>query len=474
MEAVMSELAYLPLVEVAQRYRDKSLSPVEYVEALNARIDAHDNVLNAFLFRRPEESVEQARAAEARFSAGKPSGPMDGIPFGLKDIIDAEGWPTTCHSAILADNVATADAPVSANLKGAGGILLGKLATHEFAFGGPSFDLPYPPARNPWNPKIWPGGSSSGSGAAVAAGFLPGALGTDTGGSVRNPSSVCGIVGMKATYGRVSRRGVFPLSYSLDYVGPMTRTVADNAYMLNVLSGFDAVDPGSADQPVPDFSAGLDKGVAGMKIGFVRHFHERDLIADEEMVAGIDSALEVLRSLGAEIVEIETHPLGAFSDCNRVILTSEAFSIHETWLKAHPEKYSALCRERLMPGAFMSAADYVQATRLRTKLTRDFNASIHGLDAIITASSMEQPFPIDDVELMTYRYPRHARTVFNLTGHPALAVPTGMSRDGLPLAMQIVGHPFDEATVYRVARAYERETGITDNNPDPALWVSPS
>ena len=257
----MNDYAYLSLAQAAEYIRNKEISPVEYTEALIDRIDTHDARFNTFLRQTPELALEQAKQAEAAIQAGRWQGPMHGMPCGLKDIIDVEGIPTTGHSRILADNVAVTDAAVTQRLKQAGAVLMGKLATHEFAIGGPSFDLPWPPARNAWNRDYFPGGSSSGSGVAVAAGFLPAALGTDTGGSVRNPASMCGIVGMKATYGRVSRRGVLPLSYALDHVGPMTRTVTDNAILLGVIAGHDPDDPGSARTPVPDFTADLDKGV---------------------------------------------------------------------------------------------------------------------------------------------------------------------------------------------------------------------
>ena len=242
----MTELAYLTLAQASERIRRKELSPVDYTQALLRRIDAHDAKFNAFLRQTPEIALQQARQAEADIQAGNWRGPLHGIPYGLKDIIDVEGIPTTGHSKILADNLARTDAFVTQRLRAAGAVFLGKLSTHEFALGGPSFDLPWPPARNAWNRDYFPGGSSSGSGAALAAGFVPAALGTDTGGSVRNPASMCGIVGMKATYGRVSRRGVLPLSYSLDHIGPMTRTVTDNALLLGVIAGHDPQDPGSS------------------------------------------------------------------------------------------------------------------------------------------------------------------------------------------------------------------------------------
>ena len=461
----MVDLPYLSAVEAARQIRDKTLSPVAYVDALLARIDKLEPRLNAFIRLMPEEARAAAKAAEDKVQAGEPLGPLHGVPFALKDIIDVAGVPTTAHSKILADNVAKADAFVTARIKAAGGILLGKLSTHEFAIGGPSFDLPWPPARNPWNRDMFPGGSSSGSGAAVGSGMLPLALGSDTGGSVRNPASMCGIVGMKATYGRVSRQGVVPLSFSLDHVGPLTRTVAENALLLNVIAGHDDGDPASARVPVPDFTAQLGQDIKGMKIGVIRHFFERDLIAAPEMIAGIDAALDVLSDLGAEISEATTRPLAAYGACNRTILLSEAFSIHEKWLKERPEDYGSLTRERILPGAFLRAVDYVHALRERGKLKLAFDRLMADYDVVITASSMEPAFPIEDAQAAAKYYSRQARPPFNVTGSPAIALPIGFADADLPLAMQIVGKPFDEATVYRVAHAYEQATPWKDRRP---------
>ena len=462
----MTELAYLTLAEASTRLRRKELSPVEYTQELLERIHTHDARFNTFLLQTPELALRQARQAEADIQAGNWRGPLHGIPYGLKDIIDVEGLPTTGHSRILADNLARADAFVAQRLRAAGAVFLGKLSTHEFALGGPSFDLPWPPARNAWNRDYFPGGSSSGSGAALAAGFLPAALGSDTGGSVRNPASMCGIVGMKATYGRVSRRGVLPLSYSLDHVGPMTRTVTDNALLLNVISGHDAQDPGSSRDAVPDFSAALEEGVNGLRVGVIRRFYNGDFEADAEMAESIEDAVRTLARQGAEIKEIDPGPLADYSSTNRMILLSEAYAIHEKWLQQRPADYAALTRQRLLPGAFFRAVDYVHALRQREVLRQRFNDCMASVDVAVTASSMEPACPIEDAELCERLYGRQARAPFNLTGSPALAVPTGFASTGLPLSMQIIGRPGDEATVYRVARAHERETQWTSRHPE--------
>ena len=453
-----NDFCWLGVGETAARIRRREISPVEVTRGLLQRIERHDGMLNAFITRADEVALTAARRAEAAMLAEDRLGPLYGVPFALKDIIDATGLPTTCHSRILLDNVAGADAEVTRKLSDAGAILMGKLATHEFALGGPSFDLPWPPARNPWNPRMSPGGSSSGAGAAVAAGFVSLAIGSDTGGSVRNPASMCGIVGMKPTYGRVSRRGVFPLSVSLDHVGPLTRSVADNALVLNVTAGHDRRDPGSTDRPVPDFTAGIGHDIAAMRIGVIRHFHCRDLVADGDVNDAIERALKILQDLGAEIVEVETAPLDAFAACNRIIMLTEAGAVHETWLRDRPEDYGRLTRERLLPGLFLSGVDYVQALRWRRQLAADMDRVLMTVDVAVTATNMEPAFPIDDPDAVETFYPRHARTPFNVTGHPALSLPIGLSAAGLPLGMQIVGHHWDEATVYRVAHAYEQAT----------------
>ena len=462
----MSDIAYLTIAEASERIRNKTLSPVDYTQSLLDRIDTYDGKFNAFLRKTPEIAMKQAKQAEAEIQAGNWRGPLHGVPFGLKDIIDVQGIPTTGHSKILTDNVAKTDSFVWRKLKAAGAVLLGKLSTHEFAIGGPSFDLPWPPARNAWNFEYFPGGSSSGSGAALAAGFVPGALGTDTGGSVRSPASMCGIVGMKATYGRVSRRGVLPLSYSLDHVGPMTRTVTDNAILLGVIAGYDPEDPGCARMDVPDFTADLDKGVRGLKIGVIRRFYRTDFEADPEMTQSIEDAVRILADQGAQIQEIDPGPIVDYASTNRLILLSEAYAIHEKWLQERPGDYGALARQRIMTGAFFRASEYINALRQREILRRKFNACMASVDAAITASNMEPAPPIEDKDLCEKLYRRHARPPFNLTGNPAMAVPTGFASTGLPLSMQIIGKPFDEKTVYRVARAYEKATDWTFKHPD--------
>ncbi len=461
----MSELHWMTAAAAAAAIAARKLSPVELMTALLDRIGRLDPRLHAFIRLDAEAAMAAAKAAEAEIAAGRRRGKLHGVPVGIKDIIDVAGLPTTCHSKILIDNIAAEDAVCVARLRGAGAIVLGKLATHEFAIGGPSFDLPWPPARNPWNTDHHPGGSSSGSGAGVAAGLFPMALGSDTGGSVRNPASACGIVGLKPTYGLVSRRGVFPLSFTLDHVGPLTRTVADNALLLEVIAGHDPLDPGSAAAPTGHYAAGLERGVRGLRIGFVRHFHETDLPADPEVTAALENVARTFQALGAEIRDVNLPTLGEFGAVNRVILQSEAWAIHGQWLRERPGDYGRLARRRLLPGAFLAAGDYVQAARRRLEMISAVEDAFREVDLLLCASAMDPPSRIEDAAETERTYPRQARTPFNVTGHPALAMMAGLSSGGLPLSVQFVGRYFAEATVFQAARAWEREAGTDQQHP---------
>lgn len=461
-----TDLAFLPAAEVARLFAARRLSPVEYAQALIARTEGLEPRLSCYIRFTPERWLASARAAEAEIMAGISRGPLHGLPVGVKDIIHVAGLPTTGHSRLLAEAAPErADAPVWARLQAAGAALPGKTSTHEFAIGGPSFDLPWPPARNPWNPDHHPGGSSSGSGAAVCAGMLPLALGTDTGGSVRNPATMCGIVGLKATYGLVSRAGVLPLSFSLDHVGPMTRTVEDNALLLNAMAGHDPADPASAMRPAEDFGRELRHGVKGLRIAYVAQFHRADHVADPHMAAAIDHAAHLLAQAGAIVDEVALPPLAEYANVNRTIICAEGFAIHEAHLRATPELYGDSARRRLLPGAFIGAADYVQAQRRRRQLTEAVDKVLATHDAILCASSMDPPARIDDPAEIERTYPRQARMPFNVTGHPALAMGVDLHPSGLPLAVQLVAGAFAEARLYRIAWMLEQAAGFTGRRP---------
>jgi aspartyl-tRNA(Asn)/glutamyl-tRNA(Gln) amidotransferase subunit A len=464
-EAGRGHLHYMTVSDAAHAIATKELSPVELMQAHLARIEKLNPTLNAFIRLDGEAALAAAKVAEAEATAGRLRGPLHGIPVGIKDIIDVAGLPTTCHSKILDGNMAAADAVCVTKLRAAGAIVVGKLSTHEFAIGGPSFDLPWPPARNPWNPDHHPGGSSSGSGSGVAAGLFPMALGTDTGGSVRNPASCCGIVGLKPTYGLVSRRGVFPLSFTLDHIGPMTRTVEDNALMLEAIAGHDPLDPGSAAVPTGHYRAALDRGAKGLRIGFVRHFHEIDMPAEPEVTAALEHVMRALQMLGADVRDIKLPSLVEFAAVNRVILQSEAWAIHGEWLRTRPGDYGKLARRRLMPGAFLGAGDYVTANKRRAEMIAAVNAALGEVDVLLCASSMDPACRIDRPAEVERTYPRQARTPFNVTGHPALAMMAGLSSGGMPLSVQFVARNFDEAMLFRVARAWEKASGMNKKHP---------
>jgi aspartyl-tRNA(Asn)/glutamyl-tRNA(Gln) amidotransferase subunit A len=387
------------------------------------------------------------------------------VPYALKDIFDVAGLPTTCHSKLRADHRATADATVVRRLREAGAVLLGKLALHEFANGGPTLELPWPAARNPWNIDLHPGGSSSGCGTATALDMAPATLGTDTGGSVRNPATCCGVIGMKPTYGAISRTGVFPLAFSLDHVGPLTRTVEDNAILFQAIAGHDPADTASARHTHADCVAGIRQGVKGLKIGVVAHFYEEDMAADPQQVAAITDAITLLKKLGADVKPIRLQPLARWMDCGRIIHYAEAYAIHERDLQTRPEDYASITRRRLISGAFIPGYEYVKAQQLRTVLVEEYRAALREVDAVITLSGYDLPCRIDDDDAIARTYERQCRMPFNVAGAPAISVPTGFSRDGLPLAMQIAGRAFDEAMVYRVAHAYCETAGWSEWRP---------
>jgi len=462
----VDDLTDLGVLDAAGLIAARKLSPVELTQACLDRIEALDGKVNAVLRRLPERALAAAKRAEAEIMADRPKGPLHGVPYALKDIIDLAGVPTTAHSQALAGAApATADATVAARLEAAGGVCLAKLSTWEFAVGGPSFDLPWPPARNPWDLARTPGGSSSGSGAGVAARFFPAALGTDTGGSIRNPAAACGIVGLKPTYGRVPLSGVIPLSTSLDHVGPMTRTVGDNAAIFDIIAGHDPNDPTSASLATPNVSDGLDRGVKGLKIGVIRHFWERDGEAHPEIAAAIEAALDVYRRLGAELVEIELAPLKDYVACLMPIMAAEAYQYHRANLEAGSNAYGALARERIMAGAKLIGADYLDAAEERRRLAAQFRQAMAGVAAALAIVTLQPPPRLDDAEGLRRSFGLEGRPPFNIVGAPAMAMPVGATSEGLPIAIQVIGKHFDEAMLYRVAAAYERETEWTKRRP---------
>jgi len=462
----------LSLADASRAVAAGTLSPVALTEAYLERIAALDGELHSFLLTLPDSALAAARDADAEIRAGRRRGPLHGIPIGLKDIYKTSGIRTTAGSRVYETHVPSEDAETWVRLRTAGAILLGKQETHEFAIGGPDFTLPFPPARNPWNLAHYPAGSSSGSAAAVGAHLCAAAMGSDTGGSIRGPAAFCGIVGLKPTYGRVSRRGVFPLSYTLDHCGPLTRTVEDCALMMQALAGHDPLDPASADRPVPDYAAALTPRLDGMRIGVIRHWHERDAVAgfgeastpSQAYLAAFDAACRALEGLGARLSDIAAPPLLDFADTNRVIMVSEAYALHEQDFRTRPEIFGRQMFARIGIGAFLSAADYIEAVRQRRELCVALAAAAQGVDVVVSANATGPAPRIDAVP--TYGvFERASYTApYNLTGWPALAMPIGFE-DGLPLGFQIAGKPFAEAAILRAGHAFETATDFNRRPP---------
>jgi aspartyl-tRNA(Asn)/glutamyl-tRNA(Gln) amidotransferase subunit A len=456
---------FFTIAQASALIASRRLSPVELTEHCQARIRRVDPLVHSFITVTEERAIADARAAEARIMAGRPRGKLDGIPIAHKDIYCTAGIRTTAHSRQLPDHVPARDATVVRRLAEAGAVLMGKLATHEFAFGGPSFDLPWPPARNPWNCDHFTGGSSSGTGAAVAAGLILGGTGSDTGGSIRSPACFCGITGIKPTYGLCSRVGVFPLAFSMDHTGPLAWTVEDCALLMQAMAGPDAADPASAGRDAPDYCATINGGVKGMRIGVVSHFHESDYKVSEATQRGIDGAIDVFRRLGAELREIQLPPLADYWACGWLILLAEAFSVHERWLQTSFEQYGEMLRDRLALAGLISAADYLQAVRRRRELCEQTAAAMDQVDILLTACQPGEALRIDSVPKWGIFEKPSFTIPFNVTGQPAISVCTGFGAGGLPVAMQLAAKPFEEAALFRAAHAFEQATQWRKQRP---------
>jgi len=436
----------------------RRLSPVEVVRALLGRIEADET--NSFITVTAQRALEEASLAEREILAGRHRGPLHGVPVALKDIIYTRGVRTTMGSALYAGHVPDHSATVARKLEEAGSVLIGKTNTHELAY-GPTGDRSYfGPTLNPHDARRITGGSSGGSGAAVAAMLCYGALGSDTGGSIRIPAALCGIVGMKPTFGRVSKSGVFPLCWSLDHVGPITRTVEDNALMLNVLAGHDQEDHYSVDRPAEDFTRHLRRGLHGGGIGLPRSFYFDHV--DKEVVARVLEAVEVFRSLGARVREVEIPNLIDTLHAHRLILGAEAYAVHEESLDNEPETFDEEVGERLMDGARPRAYRYAKARRRGVLATDEFDHALHGVDALLTPTLPITATDIGQREVSIGDYEESVRSALtrftgptNLTGHPSLSIPCGTTATGLPVGLQLIGRHFDEATLYRFGHAYE-------------------
>jgi aspartyl-tRNA(Asn)/glutamyl-tRNA(Gln) amidotransferase subunit A len=468
----VAELCWASIADLSRLIATKEVSPVEVVRAHLDRIAALDAGLRCFITVTADAALEAARVAEAELAAGRSLGPLHGVPFALKDLFDTAGVRTTGGSKILADRVPAEDASVVRRLRAAGAISLGKLTMHEFAYGPEGLNAHYGTSRNPWDAaeERIPGGSSSGSGVAVAAGLAPLALGSDTGGSIRIPASLCGITGLKPTYGRVSRAGVLPLSWSMDHAGPMTRSARDAALALRVLAGYDPADSTTSVLPVPDYEAALTGDVKGLRVGVLRASFLDASAPDVR--AGVEAAIKTLEGLGARVDEVTLEHVGAVAAGAMAIVASEALAYHAEWVRTRPADYQPDVIERLRAGVFVSGVHYVRGQQARALVRAEVDAALARRDVLVSPATpiaatrtgemeVAQGDGRIDVRSSLLRFTRP----FNFSGHPAAALPCGFTSGGLPIGLQIVGRPFDEATVLRVADAYQRATDWHTRRP---------
>ena len=465
---------FLTIAEAGRMLARKKISPVELVRMLLTRIEALNPALHAFLTITETEALAGARAAERAFKSGK-AGPLTGIPLAYKDIFETAGIRTTAHSKVLADNIPTTTAETIRRLTAAGAPMLGKLATHEFAIGGPSFDLPWPPACNPWDTGRFTGGSSSGSGAAVAAGLCLGALGSDTGGSIRLPAAYCGIAGLKPTPGLVSRRGVIPLAPSLDTAGPMAWTAEDCAILMDAIAGHDPADSASVAVPTTGYARAIAAPVKGLRVGVLRGFFERDVPATPEMAAMMANAIAVLKGLGCKIEDAALPSVHEYNAVGRMIISAEAYAEHEANLKTRLDDYSRVFRVRVLAGGLLRAADYLAAQRRRTELIAQTAEAFTKFDVLITpATSGAAPMLGDQRPDEGFMQP-FITTVANVAALPSMVVCGGFTQQrkggdgkhggGLPLGLEIMGPAWGDATVLRVGHHFEQASGTRGIRP---------
>jgi aspartyl-tRNA(Asn)/glutamyl-tRNA(Gln) amidotransferase subunit A len=447
--------------------RSKKVSPVELTRECLSRIEQLNPKLNAFITVTADSALAQARQAEAEIQHDRWKGPLHGIPIALKDLVDTAGVRTTAASGLFKDRVPTQDAEVVRRLKAAGAVLLGTLNLHEFAYGGSSVISYFGPVHNPWDTDYSPGGSSGGSAAAVAAHLCYGAIGSDTGGSIRMPAAYCGIVGLKPTYGRVSTRGVIPLAWSLDHLGPMTRTAKDAALILQVIAGYDPEDTSSTDTPVADYAETVEAKTSSLRIGIPRaHFYDR---LHPEIQAAIDTALSVLGKLTSSQHEIE---IPAPNDTAILIQKAEAYAYHRDYVTKSPELYQAETLKRIRAGTEISMAAYIYARRQVDQFRRSVPKVFDSVDLIVTPTTPVPPSMISELladldhlrakELLTTPNTRP----FNVLGLPTISVPCGFTRTGLPIGMQVIGPHGREATVLQLAHAYEQATEWHKRKPN--------
>ncbi|MCX5590958.1 amidase [Alcaligenes endophyticus] len=466
------ELMDLTLAQAAQNIQNKKVSPVELVQACLQRIEQYDDQLKTFITVQAESAMQVAKASEAMLMAGHKLGLLHGIPIGLKDNLAVNECRTTAGSKVLANWVPNYDATVSARLRSAGAIFMGKLNMHEFAWGGTSDNPHYGAVRNPWNPSRFAAGSSGGSGAAVAAGMCLGAIGTDTGGSIRLPAAINGITGLRPTYGRVSNHGVIPLAWSMDTVGPMARTAEDCAMMFQTFAGYDRNDPVSARASTEDYLAQLSRSVKGLRIGVVPNYFFHHL--QQPVHDAVKQALQVYESLGAEIVEVDIKNIHGNISAQLTIESAEPSTYHQRWLRERPNDYGEDVRLLLEMGEMLLATQYLQAQRYRSLLKAEFMDAFRKVDVFICPTL---PFTATEVGAMKVVIENGIEEdmlaaimqftgVPSLTGLPSLNVPCGFDPDGMPIGMQIIGKPFDEAKLFNVGAAYQEVTDHHRRRPE--------
>jgi aspartyl-tRNA(Asn)/glutamyl-tRNA(Gln) amidotransferase subunit A len=450
---------HLPLTisAAAEALRAGSITSRELLEKTIARADALDDTLGVYITRLDDRAREAADRADEQFKRGIDHGPLQGIPLGIKDIIATEDAPTTAQSLVFDHGFATGqDAPVVSRLRAAGAVLTGKLTTMEFAVGMPDPTKPFPIPRNPFSTDHWTGGSSSGTGAGVAAGLFLGGLGTDTGGSIRMPSAWCGISGFKQTFGRVPKSRIAPLGFSYDHVGPMTRTAYDCGLMLNVLAGHDDSDATSVDRPVDDYVARLDGDVTGLRIGVDRTFLESEL-CDPAVISSVEASIEMFRVAGATIIDAPLPYREELKNATMLGMVMESYAYHRNTLRSRWEDYGAETRLSIVTGALLSAGDFVQMQRVRRASVRAMESLFSTIDIHLTPTAMTGALRLDSQDFGKYIDVVNTG-YWNGVGYPAISIPMGWDADGLPLGLQLAGRPFDESVVLRVADAYQRWT----------------
>ena len=466
---VDTDLGFLPMHEAAALLRARKASSVELTRACIANIERLDRQLVAFISKDLAAALAAAGRADEELARGAVRGALHGIPVALKDLYDAKGETTTAGSKIFSNNIAREDSAVTARLRTSGAVLLGKTNLHEWAFGVTNQNPHFGNAKNPWDPSRIPGGSSGGSAIAIATGMCFMSPGSDTGGSIRIPAALCGITGIKPTYGRVSLRGVVPLAWSLDHAGPLARTVRDLAITLDVLAGHDPQDPGSADVPTQDYVADLEKGAKGLRILVpTTHFF---VDADPEVEAAVRDAAKELSSLGARIEERALPHTDVLRDTQRAIISSDALAYHQGHLKEHPNDFGPYVAERMRGAESITAAELALARRTQSQIRGAWTEILRDFDLILTPTTPSPALPRDDERPAGERDAAAARLMtsytspFNLTGLPALSVPCGFTKSGLPIGLQLAAGPWKEALLLRAARAYERETTWSARRP---------